>query len=73
MLWSPATPPRPDRGQTCRRHGAKARIFPHVKAISALFFHQLLARILALLDENDNAISPSERRQLVAIQAEWAK
>jgi hypothetical protein len=40
---------------------------PHVKAISVLLFHQLLARILALLDENDNAISRSKPRQLVAL------
>jgi hypothetical protein len=68
MPRMPWKPPSPNRGPPFRRrHGAKAYIFPHNKAISALLFHQLLARILALLDENDNAISRSKPRQLVAL------
>jgi hypothetical protein len=45
----------------------ESQSFPHIEAIGAWLFRLMLVRILALLDENDNAISRPKLRQFAAI------
>jgi hypothetical protein len=57
------TPPSRNGGPASRRQrGARAISFPHIEAIGVWLFRLMLVRILALLDENDNAISRPKLR-----------
>jgi hypothetical protein len=55
--WGPGIPPRAQR---------ECQSFPHIEAIGVWLFRLMLVRILALLDENDNAISRPKLRQFAA-------